>query len=93
MVLERRTAAHLLYLSEEHDRFTISVQEAMYAATEVLTQAGINASAPDNGMLAVLWEQLRQQAQITAYQETFLVLCGVTLLALIPAVLARRSRL
>jgi hypothetical protein len=44
-------------------------------------------------MLAVLWEQLRQQAQITAYQETFLVLCGVTLLALIPAVLARRSRL
>jgi MFS transporter, DHA2 family, multidrug resistance protein len=93
LVLERRTAAHLLYLSEEHDPFTSSVQEAAQATTEVLAQAGINVGGPDHSTLAVLWEQLRQQAQITAYQEAFLVLCGVTLLALIPAVLARRSRL
>jgi EmrB/QacA subfamily drug resistance transporter len=92
MVLERRTAAHLIRLGEEHERFTTSVQEAAQTATEVLTQAGMNTAGPDTSALAVLWDQLRQQAQITAYQETFLVLCGVTLLALVPAVLARRSR-
>jgi hypothetical protein len=91
MVLERRTAAHLIRLGEEHERFTISVQEAAQTATEVLTQAGMHTAGPDTSTMAVLWDQLRQQAQITAYQETFLVLCGVTLLALVPAVLARRS--
>jgi DHA2 family multidrug resistance protein len=92
MVLERRTATHLLQLSEAHESFTPSVQEAAHAVTEVLIQTGIPAEGTDPGVLAVLWEQLQHQAQITAYQETFLVLCGVTLLALLPAVLARRSR-
>jgi hypothetical protein len=39
--------------------------------------------------LAVLGAHLRQAAQVTAYQDTCLVLCGLTLLALAPAFLAR----
>jgi hypothetical protein len=42
--------------------------------------------------LAVLWEHLRQQAHMAAYQDTFLILCGVTLLAMAPACLARERR-
>jgi hypothetical protein len=43
-------------------------------------------------ILAVLGDQLRQIAQMTAYQDTFMVLGGLTLLALPPAFLAHRRR-
>jgi hypothetical protein len=92
MVLERRTMAHLTFLGEAHELFTPSVQEAIAASTDVLAAAGADLSTGASAPLAMVWEQLRQQAQVTAYQETFLVLCGVTLLALLPAILARRGR-
>ncbi|HSF29026.1 MAG TPA: hypothetical protein VLK82_00945 [Candidatus Tectomicrobia bacterium] len=42
--------------------------------------------------LAVLREHLFQQAAMAAYQDTFLLLCVVTLLALLPAMLSRQMR-
>ena len=87
-VLEWRTVVHLLRLSEAHDLSTLSVQEALQAALEMLVPLGPQASSV-NAPLAVLWAQLREQAQVTAYQETFFVLSGMTLLAVVPALLAR----
>ena len=42
--------------------------------------------------LAILRDHLLQQAQLAAYQDTFLLLCAVTLLALLPALLSQASR-
>ena len=84
-VLERRLTAHEIALGEEHEALAASVGEALSTVRETLVQSGNGESA-----LAVLWEHLRQQAQMAAYQDTFLILCGMTLLALVPACLARQ---
>ena len=92
MLVERRLLAHETALGEEHEQLTSSVGDAARAVTETLTQAGIGSSEAGAQALAALWNYLRQTAQIAAYQDAFLVLCGVTLLALLPAMFARASR-
>jgi EmrB/QacA subfamily drug resistance transporter len=82
-VLERRLTAHEIALGEEHEALAATVGETLSAVHETLAQSGGGESA-----LAVLWEHLRQQAQMAAYQDTFLILCGMILLALVPACLA-----
>ena len=79
-------------LGEEHELLDSSVSEVMGAVTETLMQAGIGSSEARDQALAALWSYLRQTAQIAAYQDVFLVLCGITLLALVPALLARAPR-
>ena len=92
MLVERRLMAHEIALDEEHELLDSSVSEVMGAVTETLMQAGIGSSEAPGQALAALWSYLRQTAQIAAYQDTFLVLCGITLLALVPAMLARAPR-
>ncbi len=87
MVVERNTAAHVLALGSQHELQSLSVQEATGTVSAVLTAAG-QAHTPAEA-LVVVNEHLRQTAQITAYQDTFLVLCGLTLLAVPPALLSR----
>jgi DHA2 family multidrug resistance protein len=85
MMVERHTAMHVLEPGEQHEMQSLSVQEATRAVSEVLAESGMRHGRAE--ALAVLGEQLRQTAQSTAYQDTFLVLCGLTLLALPPALL------
>ena len=87
MMVERHTATHVLELGEQHEMQSLSVQEATSAVSEVLAESGMGHGRAET--LAVLGEHLRQTAQSTAYQDTFLILCGLTLLALPPALLAR----
>jgi hypothetical protein len=42
--------------------------------------------------LVILQEHLLQQAEMVAYQDAFLLLCAITLLALLPALLSRKKR-
>jgi hypothetical protein len=42
--------------------------------------------------VTVVHEHLQTQAHMAAYQDTFLILCGVTVFAMAPAMLARASR-
>jgi EmrB/QacA subfamily drug resistance transporter len=90
LLVERRTAAHLLALGEQHEWHSLSVQEATMAVQEVLTAAGMGPGT--TAALAVLEEHLREEAQIAAYQDTFLLLGMLTLLALPPALLVRHRR-
>jgi EmrB/QacA subfamily drug resistance transporter len=85
MLVERRLMAHEIALGEEHELLASSVSDFTGAATEMLMQAGIESSEASGQALAALWSYLRQTAQIAAYQDAFLVLCGITLLALVPA--------
>jgi hypothetical protein len=55
-------------------------------------QAGELGGVAGGKALAVLRDHLLQQAQMAAYQDTFFLLCGVTLLALLPALLSQTSR-
>ncbi|HEY7494744.1 MAG TPA: MFS transporter, partial [Candidatus Tectomicrobia bacterium] len=89
-LLERRLTAHQIRLGEQHDTLTSSVWEATSTTTDILTQAGVEQAEAAGQALTILWEQLREQAHVAAYQDTFLMLCGITLLALVPAALARR---
>jgi EmrB/QacA subfamily drug resistance transporter len=86
-MLERRLTAHEIALGEVHEALTPSVSETLSSVRDTLAQGDGGESA-----LAVLWEHLRQQAQMAAYQDTFLILCGVTLLALAPAWLVYERR-
>jgi hypothetical protein len=88
MIVERHTASHLIALGEQHELQSLSVQEASNAVAEELAASGMAHGREE--ILAVLGDQLRQIAQMTAYQDTFMVLGGLTLLALPPAFLAHR---
>jgi hypothetical protein len=90
MLVERRTTAHLLALSEQHELQSLSVQEATRAVGEVLTAAGMGPGHTE--ALAVLGEHLLEEARMAAYQDTFLLLGLLTLLALPPALLVRHRR-
>jgi MFS family permease len=88
-VLERSLSLHQLNLAQQHDLSALSVQDATGAITDILIGAGVPEVEASGRALTVLLEHLREQAQIAAYQDTFLVLFGVTLLAVIPALLSR----
>jgi EmrB/QacA subfamily drug resistance transporter len=91
-VLEHRTLMHLTVLGQGHEASALSVQEATREVAPLLTEAGELGGAVTVKTLAVLREHLFQQAAMTAYQDTFLLLCVVTLLALLPAMLSRERR-
>jgi EmrB/QacA subfamily drug resistance transporter len=88
-ILEHRTMVHLTGLGEAHEMLTPSVREAATAVSHLLAQVG---ELGDGKILAVLGQHLSRQAQMAAYQDTFLLLCAVTLLALLPALLAHVPR-
>jgi hypothetical protein len=91
-ILEYRTVVHLISLGEGHEVSTRSVQETAATVTQILWQAGDWGGTASAKALAILREHLLQRAQLTAYQDTFLLLCAVTLLALLPALLSQTSR-
>jgi MFS family permease len=90
MLVERRTAAHLLALGEQHELQSLSVQDATSTVGEILTAAGMGPGHTE--ALAVLGEHLHEEARMAAYQDTFLLLGMLTLLALPPALLVRHRR-
>jgi MFS family permease len=91
-ILEYRTAVHLIGLGEGHEVSTLSVQETAATVAQLLTHAGEWGGVAGAKALAILREHLLQRAQLAAYQDTFLLLCAVTLLALLPALLSQASR-
>ena len=90
MIVERHTMTHMIALGEQHEAQSVGVQEAANAVTEMFAQDGMGYGRGE--VFAVLGDQLRQEAKVAAYQDTFLALCGLTLLALPPALLARSKR-
>ncbi len=88
-ILERCLSRHRIHLGQQHDLSALSVQDATSAVTDILLEAGVTNTEASGRALTILLGHLREQAQIAAYQDTFLVLFGVTLLAVIPALLSR----
>ena len=88
MILELRTMWHLTGLGEQHDVSALGVREAASRLSHMLAEVG-EFGAGATGTLAILHAHLLQQAQMAAYQDTFLLLCATTLLALLPAMLSR----
>jgi DHA2 family multidrug resistance protein len=91
-VLELRTLTHLMDLGEQGESSAPSVREASGEVARLLAQAGELGGAATAKTLAILREHLLQQAEMAAYQDTFLLLCAITLLALLPAMLSRDKR-
>jgi hypothetical protein len=92
MILEYRTLVHLIGLGEGHEISTLSVRETAATVAQLLEQAGELGGVAGGKTLAILRDHLLQRAQLAAYQDTFLLLCAVTLLALLPAMLSQASR-
>jgi DHA2 family multidrug resistance protein len=90
-VLELRTLSHAIHLGERHESSAPGVREAADAVARLLAEAGELGGGAVGKVLAVIQGQLQQQAQLAAYQDTFSLLCGMTLLALLPALLAGES--
>jgi hypothetical protein len=91
-ILEHRTLVPLIGLGEGHEVSALSVQQATREVTPLLAEAGNLGAAATVKTLAVLRERLLQQAAMAAYQDTFLLLYVITLLALLPAMLSRETR-
>jgi hypothetical protein len=91
-ILEYLTLAHLIGLGEGHEVSTLSVRETAADVAQLLTRTGKVGRAVGGKTLAVLRDHRLQQAELTAYQDTFLFLCVVTVLALLPALLSQASR-
>jgi DHA2 family multidrug resistance protein len=90
MLVERRTAAHIIALGEQHEVQSPAVQDATNAVSVALAEAGMERGRAE--ALAVLETKLREDARITAYQDTFIMLGMLTLLALPAALLVRYRR-
>lgn len=90
MLVERRTAAHVITLGEQHESQSLGVQDASQAVREALAEAGLGRG--DTEALTVLGVQLQEEARIAAYQDTFVMLGLLTLLALPPTLLVRYQR-
>jgi EmrB/QacA subfamily drug resistance transporter len=90
MLVERRTAAHMIALGEQHEVQSPAVQDATNAVSVALAEAGMERGRAE--ALAVLETKLREDARITAYQDTFIMLGMLTLLALPAALLVRYRR-
>lgn len=88
MFVERRTAMHLFRHGEQHELHDVGVQETAQAVTETLQEAGRG----QGETMTVILDHLQEEVRIAAYQDTFLVLCGLTLLALPPVLLTRLRR-
>jgi len=91
-VLELRMATHATNLGEQHELSSWSVREASGELAHLLAQARDLGGAAAAKALVILREHWLQQAAMAAYQDTFLVLCVITLLALLPAMLSRGKR-
>ena len=91
-VLELRVLTHLMDLGEQHELSTLSVREASGELAHLLAQAGDLGGAVTAKALVILREHVLQQAEMAAYQDTFLLLCAITFLALLPAMLSRGKR-
>jgi hypothetical protein len=91
-ILEYRTLVHLIGLGERHEVSTLSVRETAADVAQLLMRTGELGGAVGGKTLVILRGHLLQRAQLTAYQDTFLLLCVVTLLALLPALLSQTSR-
>ena len=91
-ILEYRTVVHLISLGEGHEVSTLSVVETATTVAQLLMHAGELGGVVEGKTLAILRDHLLQQAQLAAYQDTFLLLSAVTLLALLPALLSQASR-
>lgn len=89
LILERSLSFHQVNLGQQHDASAQPVRDATGAVTDILVRSGVADVEARGHALGVLWGHLRELAQVAAYRDTFLVLCGVTLLALIPALLSR----
>jgi MFS transporter, DHA2 family, multidrug resistance protein len=92
MILEYRTLVHLIGLGEGHEISTLSVRETAATVAQLLEQAGELGGVAGGKTMAILRDHLLQRAQLAAYQDTFLLLCAVTLLALLSALLSQASR-
>ena len=90
MLVERRTAAHLIALGEQHELQSLAVEDATNAVSAVLAEAGMERGRVET--LTILGDQLREEARIAAYQDTFVMLGMLTLLALPPVLLVRYRR-
>jgi hypothetical protein len=90
MMVERRTAAHMIALGEQHEVQSLAVQDATNTVSVALAEAGMERGGAQ--ALAVLEAKLREDARIAAYQDTFVMLGMLTLLALPAALLVRYRR-
>jgi MFS family permease len=90
MLVERRTATHLIALGEQHELQSLAVEDATNAVGAVLAEAGMERGHEET--LTILGNQLREEARIAAYQDTFVMLGMLTLLALPPVLLVRYRR-
>ena len=68
------------------------MRETATTVAQLLMHAGELGGVVGGKTLAIIRDHLLQQAQLAAYQDTFLLLSAVTLLALLPALLSQASR-
>jgi MFS transporter, DHA2 family, multidrug resistance protein len=81
-LLQRRTAYHAMLLDQNQDLSALSWSEALEPVRDLMQRAGETGMIADVSALALLQRHLEQQATVAAYQDCFLVIVGLCLIAM-----------
>jgi DHA2 family multidrug resistance protein len=81
-LLQRRTAYHAMRLDQAQDFSGLSWSEALGPVRDLMEHAGERGMVAEVSALALLQRHLEQQATVTAYQDCFLVVVGLCLIAM-----------
>jgi len=90
--LETRMAFHAEALTATQDFANRSSAEMLDRIAQLLRAAGLSEATRHARAIEHLGQMVHAQAQALAFNDTFLMISGVTLLALIPALMATRRR-
>jgi len=81
-LLQRRTAYHAMLLDQDQDLLALSWSEALEPVRDLMERAGERGMIAEVSALALLQRHLEQQATVAAYQDCFLVIVGLCLIAM-----------
>jgi DHA2 family multidrug resistance protein len=90
-ILQRRTSYHVNMLGESQVFSPLPLTEVLEPARDLMIHAGEVGAMVDTKSLALLQHHLEQQATVAAYQDCFLLVVGMCVLAM-PLVLFLRRQ-
>lgn len=92
-VLTQRTDYHTLVLAERANLSVFGVRQALSSLSAMFQQGGDWGGLAHSKGLSLIFKKLIEQAMMLAYRDTFYFMASLLALAVLPALLLRRSQL
>ena len=84
MLLEKRLAVHSVLLGQQHDRFALSVEQALSSLRDLLIRTGAVGEAMQTQAQSALQHLMNDHVRVAAYTDCFAILAFFFLCGLLP---------